>query len=129
MAYRLNTPRFAAESFDHEVVVLDLEGGLYYSLEGAAAWLYRELAAGTALDGLIAACPPAYARQAAAVAQQLVSESILTATNDEGRAPVEPAPEATAPVRMTRYDDLQLLLQLDPVHDVDATGWPNPGRP
>jgi hypothetical protein len=128
MAYRLNAPRFAAESFDHEVVVLDLEAGLYYSLEGAAAWLYRELAAGTALEQLMDVCPAAYAREAAEVARQLVEESILTATSAEGRAPAETAPEATSPVRMTRYDDLQLLLQIDPVHDVDATGWPSPGR-
>jgi hypothetical protein len=125
MAYRLNTPRFAAESFDDEVVVLDLDRGVYYSLEGAAAWLYRELAGGASLDRLIEACPASYARQAGEIAQRLVDESVLAATVESGQPPAEATPPNASP-RMTRYDDLQLLLQIDPVHDVDATGWPNP---
>jgi hypothetical protein len=33
-----------------------------------------------------------------------------------------------APPDVHKYDDLEELLRLDPVHDVDEVGWPVPRR-
>jgi hypothetical protein len=123
--YRLNAPRFAAESFENEVVVLDVEGGVYYSLEGAAAWLFQSLAAGAPLDHVLAHVPDSQVEDARDIARRLLAETILVPADGPGET-VMPPPSGVQPPRMTRFDDLQLLLQIDPVHDVDATGWPNP---
>ena len=125
MACRLNAPRFAAESFENEVVILDVEGGVYYSLEGAAVWIFQALAAGAAPERLIEMCRSLHGDEVVSIVQRLIDETIFVATDAPGHEPLPPPPAAPAP-RMTRFDDLQLLLQIDPVHDVDATGWPNP---
>jgi hypothetical protein len=123
--YRLNAPRFAAERFDHEAIVLDLEGGVYYSLEGLAAWLFHELAGGADRAALLALAPAVHRDAALAVAEQLAREGLIVEDAGSASAPSPPPADATAP-QLTRYDDLQLLLQIDPVHDVDASGWPHP---
>jgi hypothetical protein len=125
MSYRVNAPRFAAESFENEVVILDVAGGVYYSLEGVAAWIYQALAAGAATGRVVALCDAAHRDEAGAIVQRLLDESILVPADEAVHEPLPPPAGAVAP-RMTRFDDLQMLLQIDPVHDVDATGWPNP---
>jgi hypothetical protein len=122
--HQLNAPRFAAEAFDDEVIVLDLEGGVYYSLEGLAAWMFRELSDGATTSHVLGAIPEGHRESARDVYDRLVAEHVLVGADGEGRAPAAP-PAGAAEPRLTRYDDLQLLLQIDPVHDVDATGWPN----
>jgi hypothetical protein len=123
--YRFNAPRFAAETFDTEVIVLDLEGGVYYSVAGLAVWLFHELSAGLPRDVAIALAPDEHRDAARAIVDRLVGDAMLVEAAREAVQPSQP-PTPNAPPTMTRYDDLQMLLQIDPVHDVDATGWPNP---
>ncbi len=130
-------PAIAHENLDGEVLAIDLAAGVYFSLKGSAAEVFSLLAAGltageavarlqsrwTAADGVLAS-------DVAALLARALEEKLLVA--DAARVPADcsfeerPAVPWEAP-ELRRYTDMQDLLTLDPIHDVDAAGWPEPG--
>jgi len=53
----------------------------------------------------------------------------VRAEENGSSAPVEAAPRAKEPFErpvLEKFTDVQELLALDPVHDVDGSGWPRP---
>ena len=137
--YGVEAPRVVYETFDDEVVVLDLESGSYYSLRATAAWIFRAAAGGASRTAIAAAFAPGpedrgngdFADVHAAVGaflDSLVAEGLLvprpgTATSPAGLDPSGDAGPFTPP-RLEKFTDMQDLLLLDPIHDVDETGWP-----
>jgi Coenzyme PQQ synthesis protein D (PqqD) len=121
--------RVVSETIDGEVVAIDLESGSYYSLEGPAARAWEAIRAGQDLDGVVAAVAAECGVDAdearadvAAFLAELESEGLLAVGN--GSAPSGPGPGSVQLV-LHRYTDMQDLIVLDPIHDVDETGWPN----
>ena len=121
--------RVVSETIDGEVVAIDLESGRYYSLEGPAARAWEAIQAGQDLDGIastVAAAAGVRADEAgpdvAAFLAELEAEGLLVGGN--GSAPAAPGP-GRVPLVLHRYTDMQDLIVLDPIHDVDETGWPN----
>ncbi len=118
-----------SETIDGEVVAIDLESGRYYSLEGPAARAWEAIQAGQDLDGIVAAVAAEASMEAddaradvAAFIAELEAEGLLL----DGDGPASSA-EGPGRVRLVlhRYTDMQDLIVLDPIHDVDETGWPN----
>ena len=139
LRYAVKAPRVVYEVFNDEVVVLDLESGSYYSMRASAAWIFRAAADG-ASPGAIAA---SFARggddrghadradmpaTVGAFLDSLVSEGLLVPqpVNGAPPAPLELPGDAGpfTPPRFEKFTDMQDLLLLDPIHDVDETGWP-----
>jgi hypothetical protein len=57
---------------------------------------------------------------------ELEAEGLLLDGNGDGPAPGSPAPgPGHVTLVLHRYTDMQDLIVLDPIHDVDETGWPN----
>jgi hypothetical protein len=121
--------RVVSETIDGEVVAIDLESGRYYSLEGPAARAWEAIQAGQDLDGIVAAVAAEASMEAddaradvAAFIAELEAEGLLL----DGDGPASSA-EGPGRVRLVlhRYTDMQDLIVLDPIHDVDETGWPN----
>ena len=118
-----------SETIDGEVVAIDLESGRYYSLEGPAARAWEAVQAGHDFDGIVAAVADAAGLGAAeaeadvgAFLAELEAEGLLAGGNGSG--PPAPGPGRVSLV-LHRYTDMQDLIVLDPIHDVDETGWPN----
>lgn len=119
------------ETLDGETVVINLETGTYYSLEGSAAELWTRLMDGETPTQSAAALAAAHGGDIAALTgaviafhQQLFEYALLTAP---------PVPSAIASgdlgsfviPKIVAYEDLREHLLLDPVHDVErGTGWP-----
>lgn len=133
--YAVKAPRVVYEVFDEEVVVLDLESGSYYSLRATAAWIFRAAASGVSSGAVIESFAasrnggsPDVRAAVASFLDSLVAEGLLVAQ------PGPAAPEARlelpgnagpfTPPRFEKFTDMQDLLLLDPIHDVDETGWP-----
>ena len=121
--------RVVSETIDGEVVAIDLESGRYYSLEGPAARAWEAILAGQDLDGIVdavaseAGVPADEARSDVGVfLAELEAEGLLLGGNGDG--PPTPGP-GRVPLVLQRYTDMQDLIVLDPIHDVDETGWPN----
>jgi hypothetical protein len=128
--YRINSSGVIHETIDDEVVIINLDKGHYYSLDGCGAWIWRALVAGLSPAAIV----DAFAGDQGAIGSGL-SELIaeleaegLIVTADAGDVTVElEAP--TAPfeaVKLQRYSDMEELLLLDPIHEVDEQGWPHP---
>lgn len=133
MRYRIPPVRVAHETLDGEVVILDQESGTYFSLDGAGAEIWEAIAVGVAADGVVAFCdatfelPEGAHAAIATLLERLVAERLVELVEGEGVTP--PPPQGgkrpwTAP-SLERFTDLQSLLLLDPIHDVDESGWPN----
>jgi hypothetical protein len=125
---RIPSDRVVSEVIDGEVVAIDLESGRYYSLEGAAARAWEALRDGHDVDGIAAVVTDEAGLSAddvrpdvSAFVAELTAEGLL-APDGDGAAPPGPG---RVPLVLHRYTDMEDLIVLDPIHEVDETGWPN----
>ena len=131
-------PWITHERLDDEVMAINLETGVYFALDDVAADAWTLLAEGVELARVATVLAERYGVDPDRVRADLVvyataleHDQLLVRDEAERAAsesPVElPAPidpfEYAAPV-LSRYDDLEALLRLDPVHEVDEAGWP-----
>jgi len=141
-SFRINQPQVVHEAFDDEVVIVNLDTGNYYSLEGAGADIWREIEVGAGADEIVEATirrydgPSEEIRSAVReLLRDLEREELVSPGNvadpaardrsSSDEAATNQRPPFLKPV-LTRFTDMQELLLLDPVHDVDETGWPRP---
>jgi hypothetical protein len=126
------SPKVAWQSFEDELVVINLESGTYYSLDRAGAILWRLIEAGATPTEAVAhlrqsGAPPEAPDQVFEFWGKLLEEGLISpAPNGEKpRAiPEEPVCPWTPP-SISTYTDMQDLFLLDPVHEVDEAGWPS----
>jgi hypothetical protein len=131
--YRINDPDVTAETFEDEVIVINLANGRYHSLRGTGAWLWHALTAGLgrseAIDRLLGAnaADPDAAGQAAAFIDRLTAEELLIAAPERaGGATAElQTPGAFLAPLIETFNDMENLLAIDPIHEVDVRGWPH----
>ena len=125
-------PKAVSRQFDDEVIVANFETGIYYSFVGTAADIWLGLQSGATVDEIADALPTDEGgidvrREVENFVQTLLAESLLvprqTAQKTKAWIP-EFSPAFARPV-LDRFDDLQELLFLDPVHDVSEEGWPS----
>jgi Coenzyme PQQ synthesis protein D (PqqD) len=126
----------AHERVDDEVIAINLRTGAYFSLVGAAADAWSLLVVGMGVDQVASTLADRYgiaATQAAADLEPflaaVIADELLTAAGGEPVAaagelpPVTPGAAYRAPT-LDKYDDMEELLLLDPIHEVDEAGWP-----
>jgi hypothetical protein len=142
LRFRINNPPIVHESFEDETLLVNLESGTYYSLSGGGVAIIRELEDGAAVGEIADALCARYAGSRTEIETavhelitKLEQERLIVAateprakTNDgRGATSLTVAPKpAFAPPTLDKLTDLEELLALDPIHDVDATGWPRP---
>lgn len=143
MHLRINKPKVILETFDDEIVLVNLHSGNYYTIDkvGVYIWGYIEqgVATGEIVKRMIDAHEADRAHIEAAVLQfvdRLRQEGLVvpaetqeTESSNTEMAQAESEVKAKqpgfeAPV-LREYTDMQDLLLLDPIHEVDETGWPN----
>jgi hypothetical protein len=140
--FAVNAPEIVHQTIDGEVVIINLARGFYYSLQSTGALIWDALAAGTStgevVDDLCRRFAGARAAMADAVDRlvaELEAEGLIAPRPDEeataapaaasARAAAGARPAFEAPV-LQKYSDMQELLLLDPIHEVDDSGWPGP---
>lgn len=137
MMFRRAGSRIVHETFDDEVVVINLENGCYYSLTGSAPIIWEILDEATSGDEIAAelarrcGCRAAeVGRDVAGFLKELEAEGLVVGAPAADR-PHETTPrqEAAAAAgfarpEMKKYTDQRELLLLDPIHEVDDLGWP-----
>jgi len=139
--FRVNSPNVIHEIIDGEAVLVNLDSGSYYSIDsvGAVVWDYVEK--GLSRHQIVEAIASQYDGEQADIDQgvqqlfiQLQEEQLIVPTetpSSNRHAPVTtPAstgqnkPQFETPI-LHKYTDMEDLLLLDPIHDVDESGWPN----
>jgi len=137
---RIIDGRVAHERLDDEVVVINLETGAYYALDGASADCWTLLAHQASIPETVAvlaerhgADPDTMRAEVDALAAELVREGLAawdpeaSGSPDASRLLPEPPGEPEGHMvrlRIEKYDDMEELLLLDPIHEVDDAGWP-----
>ena len=142
--WRTNRPHVVHEILDDEVVVINLDTGSYYSLSGVGTDVWASIETGATTDEIVQRISRRYGGSSVEMEQAVVRlieelrrEDLIAA--DETHAVEHTTTlgelddtklekrDFEAPV-LQKYTDMQELLVLDPVHEVDETGWPTPRR-
>ncbi len=128
---RINSADVVHETIDGEVIVIDLARGSYYNLAGGGVRIWEMLGAGASAEEITSSlgADESQRRQVEAFLEQLLSEALVVP--DEGAAGpngigAAASPAEFEPPRFEKYDDMQDYFLLDPIHEVDASGWPKP---
>jgi hypothetical protein len=138
-------PKIVSETIDGEVIILNLDRGRYYSLTLAGTDTWASIGRGASGDEIVDTLLALYQGQRTEVeqaVQQLLDdlrrEELILALPPGASGPVTPTvsasrasdaeqehrPRFQPPVLQT-YTDMEDLLLLDPIHEVDESGWPN----
>lgn len=139
-AFRINNPPVVAETLDGEATIVDLASGTYYALNESGSFIWDELGRGVEPGRIAKALGSGYGigeETASSDVEKLVGELserrlIAPARDDQapavevnGSGPSAGDARAYAPPELSVYTDMQELLLLDPVHEVDESGWPS----
>lgn len=145
LRFRINKPKVILESFEDEVVIVNLDSGNYFSLDKIGAQIFDLLESGAsmietakAISGYYKGNQEFIEKEVSVFVDQLISEELivpLATGNETGKTairsgintskftPVNDVGIFESPV-LQKYTDMQELLLLDPIHDVDDMGWP-----
>jgi len=131
-SYELSGVNIVSEIFGGEVVAVNLDSGKYYSMLHAGAYIWSALLAHHSADQIAASLSAQCHIDLLSVQQdvqqfiaKLESEGLLKRSpSDKQLIDVTPyVGDYVRPV-FEVFSDMQEILLLDPVHDVDASGWP-----
>jgi hypothetical protein len=121
--YEAATPDVVAEAIEGELLVVNLDTGVYFRGDCAATAAWEALTSG-ALPEQIGGRSQAEVR---AYVDELLKHGLIRprASNDDIENAAVSATLPDGKLTLERFDDLADMLALDPVHDVDAEqGWP-----
>ena len=139
VAYRIIGEGIIYQEMDDEIVIINLETGTYYQLNAAAAWLWKAIEAYCPADQMQSwflvryqGDPEETAASIQTLLQQLQNELLigLGEVDENWILPESSPPTDRLPYRnpvMNKFTDMQDLLLLDPIHEVDESGWPHKG--
>lgn len=135
-AWRINTPGVIGEVIDDEAIIVNLDTGAYYSLNGSGSEIWSLLQQQSSIRALVESLKKLHSGRTTSI-ERVVLE-FLGSLEAEGLICLadETAPHTLPPVTasagqpftkpaFTKYTDMAELLLLDPIHDVDEEGWPH----
>ncbi len=141
--FRINKPKVIHEDFGGEVVIIHFDTGRYYTLNKTASFMWQLIDGGAAGREIVVALTRNWACDSVdipAVAEafltELLEEDLIVTEQsadgarfepqDNGDNPADPSEKpAFVEPTISGFNDMQELLLLDPIHDVDETGWPS----
>lgn len=132
--YVVNSPHVVGEVIDDEAVIIDLQSGRYFNTRASGALIWAGIEQGATIEALAAQlaarfdiAPAEAAEQALAFVAILEGHGLVRAGQAAAAIPASPEAlgrEVFAVPQLGIHSDLDDLLRLDPIHDVDAAGWP-----
>lgn len=140
--FKINEPNVVHENIDGETVVLNLDTGNYYSIVEVGAEIWEFILKGMSGAEILGMIRQVYdfssgdeEKAVHSFLAELQQEGLIVAHDGDETAGVQEASwtaknqggakAAFHPPVLNKYTDMQDLLVLDPIHEVDATGWPS----
>lgn len=137
--FRANSPQTIHQTIDGEVVIINLATGNYYSLRRSGARIWDLLMTGHSPAEVASTLQDGYGsvdgeieRSVSRLVAELEAEGLVVPAGDtpaSSTASISGVPEASErfePPTLEKFDDMQDLILLDPVHEVDQEeGWPH----
>ncbi len=141
MQFRINTPRVIYEIIDQEAIIIDFDTGAYYSLDEIGSEIWSLIEKGATVSQIIDVISNSYSGDHVEVADEvdrfitelkeenLIVSSSMDPYTESQEMQVESGDDYERPPfrkpALSKYSDMQELLLLDPIHEVDETGWPS----
>jgi hypothetical protein len=134
--FRLNSPQVVAETIDGEAIIVNLVTGTYYSLPGDSMLVWTAILDGATVEKMAEAASRATGEPFEAASDaigefcaSLEEQGLIVPVgeNGAGDAPVDfsdGGPGLLEPAYES-YSDMRDLVLLDPVHEVEESGWPH----
>lgn len=136
--FRTDTTEVSFERFEDETVAVHFETGNYYSLNRSADVVWDLIIKGLSLNEVLntmqfffSGYSNAFEKDIEEFVQILLKEKLIVYM-EEGIAASDWTPSNGGPLipyekpKIETFSDMKDLLLLDPIHDVDETGWPSP---
>ncbi len=133
--YTIDSKNVTHETIDGEVVAICLRSGYYYSITGTGGKVWDLLVLGLSVEQIIKELQILYAVDAQVALEDLSRfladlerEGLITqeeaSTEPRHLFPTGEEQLPYASPSFERFDDMQEMLILDPIHDVSEAGWP-----
>ena len=136
---RINEPDVSAEVFETEVLAINLASGHYHSLREAAVPLWRLLIEGRSVEesasllaGSLSADPAEVLADTRALVAALRERAVIVTVPAPAVGASLPSPAWLGEFKppyvkplFDTYTDMKDLLLIDPIHEVDVSGWPH----
>jgi hypothetical protein len=124
-----------SDLFGDEVVLVNLESGIYYSLRGSSAQIWIRIQNNYSIHELIEELSVLYQTKSERLSEEvinfiknLISQNLIKIadTSEKTQIPLNPnSPKLDfSSPNLEVFSDMQEILLLDPVHDVNKEGWP-----
>lgn len=131
-SFELYGANIVSELFEGEVVAVNLDSGNYYSIRHTGAYVWNALITQHSSEQIIKILSQTYQNHATNIADDI--NPFVEALQKEGLIKItqiaNAQTELAAPIgdyispTLEAFNDMQEILLLDPVHDVDESGWP-----
>lgn len=135
MAYTVNNIGIYSENFSGENVIVNLNVGNYYSINGVASFLWNAFSVPVNFTTIIDILKEHYANiqnveeDVRHFISKLLADNLLKEVDDvitANKIDITLLPNEYTPPVLETFDDLQELFLLDPIHEVDEKmGWPH----
>lgn len=128
MRYKINSPMVIADDVDHEVIILNMKSGKYYSASNSSGIFWNMISGGYSIDELKKTINnPELNTEIDDFVEFLISESLIVEDLEiESHSKVEiPEEIKFDKLKIDTYTDMEQILLLDPIHEVENIGWPS----
>lgn len=131
--YRINSPEVVSDSIGGEAIIINLDSGFYYSLNQTAGALWELVIqgfSGQMIKEELSNINHPFAAQENqtidAFINQLLADCLIVKTDlaPSTQPDVSLFKTVTMLPEIERFEDMQELLVLDPIHEVGEAGWP-----
>ena len=138
--YSINRDKVIFEKFDYEIVLINLENGNYFSIRQVALIIWELIEKGLDRSSVISTIAKIYNTTFEKIEndlteffEELLKESLIGITESTNNVfdtnvkdeTIEKQNKPYSKPVLEIYKDMQDLILLDPIHEVDDTGWPN----
>ena len=134
--YTLNEPAVASQLIDGETILIHFDQGRYYSAAGLGSELLQLLLEHQSPERLVELLTGQFSIERTAAAESvaryvdiLLRESLIVpdarSTQAHNGSDFRFATSVFEQPVLEMHSELEDLLRLDPLHDVDDTGWPS----
>ena len=138
--YSINRDKVIFEKFDYEIILINLENGNYFSIRQVAQIIWELIEKGLDRSSVISTIAKIYSTTFDKIEddlteyfEELLKESLIDLTESTNKIfdsnvkyeTIEKHNKPYSKPVLEIYSDMQDLILLDPIHEVDDTGWPN----
>ena len=121
-----------SEKIDNDTVVINLSNGCYYNFNATASFIWDLVGCGLNRIGIIEQYALLYnintekaSMDVSTILNTLVTDGLVVTSSEKPITPESlPEPPPYLIPFIEKFDDMQEMLLLDPIHEVTEKGWP-----